>query len=61
MSTDGTTWGTPVATGTFPDTAAEQTVAFAARTGRYVRLRATSAIGGGSRATVAELNVGVQP
>jgi glucose/arabinose dehydrogenase len=61
VSTDGANWGTPVATGTFPDSAAEQTVAFTARAGRYVRLRATSAIGGGSRATVAELNVGVVP
>ncbi|MDR7276382.1 PQQ-dependent sugar dehydrogenase [Catenuloplanes atrovinosus] len=59
VSTDGTTWGTAVATGTFPNTTAEQTVSFAAKTGRYVRLRALSEVQGRAWTSVAELNVSV--
>ena len=40
VSTDGTTWGTPVLTGTFADTSTEKTVTFPASTARYVRLTA---------------------
>ncbi|WP_238547368.1 discoidin domain-containing protein [Actinoplanes friuliensis] len=61
VSTDGTTWGTPVATGTWPSTTAEQTVTFAGKTGRYVRLRSLSEVGGRAWASAAELNVGVAP
>ncbi|MFN8080117.1 MAG: discoidin domain-containing protein [Kineosporiaceae bacterium] len=42
VSTSPTTWGAPVATGTFADSAAEKTVAFRATTGRYLRLHALS-------------------
>ncbi|HYN95775.1 MAG TPA: discoidin domain-containing protein, partial [Pilimelia sp.] len=59
VSADGVTWGSPVATGTFADVATEQTVSFPAKPGRYLRLRALSATGGGPWATIAELNVGV--
>jgi glucose/arabinose dehydrogenase/PKD repeat protein len=59
VSTDGANWGTPVATGTWPNTTAEQQLTFAARTGRYLRLRALSSVGGKPWTSVAELNVGV--
>jgi glucose/arabinose dehydrogenase/PKD repeat protein len=61
VSTDGTTWGTAVATGTFTNSAAEQAVTFPAKTGRYVRMRALSEVNGYPWASVAELNVGVVP
>ncbi|WBB77584.1 PQQ-dependent sugar dehydrogenase [Micromonospora sp. WMMD882] len=61
LSTDGSTWGSPVATGTFPDTTAEQTVAIPPTNARYVRLRALGEVDGGPWTTVAELNVGVAP
>ncbi|MDR7277499.1 PQQ-dependent sugar dehydrogenase [Catenuloplanes atrovinosus] len=61
VSADGTNWGTPVATGTWPDTTAEQTVTFPAKTGRYVRIRALSEVAGRAWASVAELNVGGAP
>lgn len=57
VSTDGVSWGSPVATGVFPNTAAEQQVLFTARTVRYVRLRALSEVGGRPYSAVAELNV----
>ncbi|MBG6136604.1 discoidin domain-containing protein [Longispora fulva] len=58
VSTDGTTWGTAVATGTFANNTTEQTVTFAAKTGRYVRLRALSEVNGNPWTSVAELNIG---
>ncbi|MFF5970341.1 TIM-barrel domain-containing protein [Streptomyces sp. NPDC012769] len=39
-------WGSPVGTGTFADTAAEKTVATAAKRGRYLKLRALTEAGG---------------
>ncbi|MEV4616947.1 beta-galactosidase [Kitasatospora sp. NPDC049258] len=39
-------WGGPVATGTFADTATEKTVNFATSTGRYLRLRVLTEAGG---------------
>ncbi|MFJ6940382.1 TIM-barrel domain-containing protein [Streptomyces sp. NPDC101132] len=39
-------WGTPVATGTFADTAALKNVPLAAKAGRYLRLRALTEAGG---------------
>ncbi|MFC9331015.1 discoidin domain-containing protein [Kitasatospora sp. NPDC057015] len=57
-STDGTTWGTAVATGTFPNNATEQKVTFAAVTARYIRLVATSEVNGNPWTSIAELNVG---
>ncbi|HYN97975.1 MAG TPA: discoidin domain-containing protein [Pilimelia sp.] len=61
VSNDPTTWGGPVATGTFANAAAQQTVTFAAKTGRYVRLQTRSEVNGGPWSTVAELEVGVAP
>ena len=57
VSGDGVNWGSPVATGTFANTAAEKQVLFTAKAGRYVRLRALSEVAGRSLTTVAELNV----
>ena len=58
VSTDGATWGTAVASGTFPDTAAEQEVLFAAPVpATHVRLVALGSHDGGPWTTVAELNV----
>jgi F5/8 type C domain/Fibronectin type III domain/Right handed beta helix region len=62
VSASGTDWGTlsPVATGTFADTAAEQEVTFDGIAGVYIRLVAFSTfrVGDGENLTsVAELNV----
>ncbi len=57
VSADGVTWGTAVASGTFPNSVTEQQVTFTAKTGRYVRLRALSEVNGNPYAVVAELNV----
>ncbi|MFC9331000.1 discoidin domain-containing protein, partial [Kitasatospora sp. NPDC057015] len=54
---DGTTWGTAVAAGTFANSATEQNVHFTAVTARYVRLVATSEVGGNPWTAVAELNI----
>ena len=60
LSTDGTTWGTPVATGTWPNSSAEQTVCFPGRTARYLRLRALSEVNGNPWSSAAELIIGGQ-
>ncbi|WP_211883274.1 discoidin domain-containing protein, partial [Pseudarthrobacter albicanus] len=58
VSTDGTTWGTPVARGTWPDTSAEKTVTFTAVSARYVRLTATTEAGNrGPWSSAAEINL----
>ncbi|WP_436499234.1 endo-alpha-N-acetylgalactosaminidase family protein [Actinokineospora sp. HUAS TT18] len=57
-STDGTSWGTAAATGTFQNATTEQTVAITPRQARYVRLRALSEVNGNPWASAAELNVG---
>jgi F5/8 type C domain-containing protein len=59
VSTDGTTWGTPVATGTFANSTALQTARFPATFGRYVQLRALSEVNGTQLTSAAELNVGL--
>jgi Trypsin/F5/8 type C domain len=59
LSTDGTNWGTPVATGTFPAGTALADVAFPATPARYVKLRALSELAGGPWASAAELSVGL--
>lgn len=61
LSDDGYTWGSPVATGTFPVSVAEQTVPIPPTTAGYVRLRALGEVSGQPWTTVAELNVGVVP
>lgn len=45
VSDSTTSWGTPVATGTFADTATAKKVAFTAKSGRYLRLRALTEAG----------------
>ncbi|MGW0390648.1 endo-alpha-N-acetylgalactosaminidase family protein [Streptomyces sp. NPDC003042] len=57
-SADGVNWGTAAASGTFENSAAQQDVAFTPRSARYVRLRATSEVGGNPWTSVAELNIG---
>jgi glucose/arabinose dehydrogenase/PKD repeat protein len=61
VSTSATTWGTPVATGTWISSNAEQAATFPAKTGRYLRLRALSEVTGQPWTSVAELNVAVAP
>ncbi|MBV1853853.1 glycoside hydrolase family 2 TIM barrel-domain containing protein [Catellatospora tritici] len=56
VSADGSNWGSPVATGTFPNSTAAQNVSFAAKSGRYVRLRALSSADG-QYASVADLKI----
>ncbi len=57
-STDGTTWGAPAATGTFPDATTAQTVTFPPALARYVRLTALSEAGNrGPWSSAAELNL----
>jgi F5/8 type C domain-containing protein/parallel beta helix pectate lyase-like protein len=55
VSTDGVTWGTAVATGTFADNASQKEVRFTAKTGRYLRLRALSEVNGNPWTTAAEI------
>jgi beta-galactosidase len=57
VSADGLNWGTPVAAGTFPNSTAQQTVTFTAKTGRYVRLRALTSVNGTQFTAVANLQV----
>lgn len=60
-STDGVTWGTAAASGSFANTTAQQDVAFTARTARYVKLKATREVSGNPWTAVAELNIGYLP
>ena len=57
VSTDGVTWGSPVATGTFPNDATNKQVGFASTTGQYVRLRALSEVNGNPFTSMAELQL----
>ncbi|MBN3498321.1 discoidin domain-containing protein [Arthrobacter pascens] len=58
VSTNGTTWGAPVAHGTWADSSAEKTATFAAASARYVRLRATTEAGNrGSWSSATEINL----
>jgi endo-alpha-N-acetylgalactosaminidase len=59
-STDGTTWGSAVKTGTFANSTLEQSACWTAKTARYVRLKALSEVNANPWTTVAELNVGGQ-
>jgi len=62
VSSDGVTWGTAVASGTFADDKTEKQVSFDCILGRYVRLVALSEINDGPWTSIAELNVlAVQP
>ncbi|MFB8306841.1 TIM-barrel domain-containing protein [Kitasatospora purpeofusca] len=56
VSDSATAWGSPVATGSFADTAALQQASFTAASGRYLRLRVLSEAGGrGSWTSAAEI------
>jgi hypothetical protein len=57
VSTDGVTWGSAVASGTFTADLLAKTIRFTAKLGRYVKLVATSEINGQQWTSVAELNV----
>ena len=57
VSADGVNWGTAVATGTFANSSALKSVSFAAKAGRYVRLRALSEVNGNPWTSAAEINV----
>lgn len=58
VSTDGTTWGSPVARGTWADTSDEKNVTFAAVSARYVQLRAIAEAGNrGPWSHAAEINL----
>jgi galactose oxidase len=58
VSTDGTTWGNPVATGQFADDSATKVVSFPSRSARYVRLTALTEAGGrGPWSNAAEVNL----
>lgn len=57
VSQDATNWGPAVASGTFPNSTAEQTVTFTAKTGRYIRLRALSSLNGQPFTAVGNLQV----
>ena len=57
VSLDDINWGSPVATGTFPNTTIAQEVTFIPKPGQYVRLRALSEVNGNPWTSMAELNV----
>jgi hypothetical protein len=57
VSMDGVTWGSPAVAGTLANDAKEKEVLFAAKTGRYVRLRALSDVAGAGFISMAELGV----
>jgi endo-alpha-N-acetylgalactosaminidase len=57
VSTDGSSWGQPVATGTFTATTAPQMVSLAQPvTGRYVKVVGLNALNGLPFAAIAELD-----
>jgi len=57
VSTDGVTWGSAVATGTFTANDLEKIVNFTAKTGQYVRLISLSEVNGGPWTSAAEIGV----
>ncbi|MFJ3922146.1 discoidin domain-containing protein [Streptomyces sp. NPDC090022] len=58
VSTDGTSWGSPVATGTLADDASAKTLGFAPQGARFVRLTALTEAGGrGPWTSAAEINL----
>ncbi len=57
VSADGQDWGTPVATGEFPNSTATQRLDFAAKPGRFVKFVGTSSLNGAVFGSAAELNV----
>ncbi|WP_251064444.1 discoidin domain-containing protein [Streptomyces sp. ISL-44] len=62
LSTDGQSWGSPVATGTLADDAAAKTLGFAPQGARFVRLTALTEAGGrGPWTSAAEINLRGDP
>ncbi|MGW4046277.1 family 20 glycosylhydrolase [Streptomyces sp. NPDC004721] len=61
LSTDGSTWGEPVAKGTFPNAAEAQWVPVPTTTARYLRLVALSEVNGNPWTAVAEVGVDATP
>ncbi|GAA1591217.1 endo-alpha-N-acetylgalactosaminidase family protein [Kribbella hippodromi] len=57
VSADGQDWGTPVATGEFPNSRDTQRVNFTAKPGRYLKFVGTSSLNGAVFGSAAELNV----
>lgn len=58
ISDNKTSWGSPVYTGTFTNTAAPQTITLSIpKTGRYLRFKALSEVKGGAWTSAAELTV----
>jgi hypothetical protein len=57
VSSDGSNWGSPVATGTFANSTDEKEVTFSAVTASYVRLRALREVNGNVWSSMAELNL----
>ncbi|MFI5729080.1 endo-alpha-N-acetylgalactosaminidase family protein [Kribbella sp. NPDC051587] len=57
VSSDGQTWGSPVATGQFPNSTAVQRVDFPTVAARYVKFVGTSSLNGAVFGSAAELNV----
>ncbi|GAA0594459.1 endo-alpha-N-acetylgalactosaminidase family protein [Kribbella sandramycini] len=57
VSPDGQNWGTPVATGQFPNSTAVQRIDFTAKAGRYVKFVGTSSLNGAIFGSAAEFNV----
>ncbi len=57
VSVDGVTWGSPVATGVFPNTRDPKEIRFAATSCQYIRLRGLTDATGGPYMSVAELGV----
>lgn len=61
VSADGTTWGDPVAAGSFTGDLGPQRVEFAAAAGRYVKLVGLNSVAGNAFGGAAEINVGGVP
>jgi hypothetical protein len=59
VGADTTNFGAPVASGVFASGGAEKVITFAAKTGRFVRLRALSSEDGSSYASAAEIRIGI--
>lgn len=57
ISEDGNNWGSPVATGTWPETKDEKTVKFAETKGSFVKLVALREVNGNAWASAAEINI----
>lgn len=57
LSTDGTSWGNPVASGSFPYQIQQYTVYFSAIEARYLRLRALSEVNGNPWASASEIGM----